>query len=95
MGTPDQLKKQVGVETIVRLTLGGDRQAAARALAGVAGVARAEVVGDEVLVYLAEREGSLPAVVQAAMGFGLEDMALTEPTLEMVFIQLTGRALRD
>jgi hypothetical protein len=53
------------------------------------------VVGDEVLVYLAEREGSLPAVVQAAMGFGLEDMALTEPTLEMVFIQLTGRALRD
>ena len=64
-------------------------------LVPLAGGDRAEVVGDEVLVYLAEREGPLPAVVQAAMAFGLVDLALTEPTLEMVFIQLTGRALRD
>jgi ABC-2 type transport system ATP-binding protein len=95
MGTPDQLKKQVGVETIVRLSLEGDREAAVAALVTVAGVDRAEVVGDDVLVYLSEREGPLPAVVQAAMAFGLVDLALTEPTLEMVFIQLTGRALRD
>jgi ABC-2 type transport system ATP-binding protein len=95
MGTPDQLKKQVGVETIVRLSLEGDREAAVKALVTVAGVDRAEVVGEEVLVYLSEREGPLPAVVQAALGFGLVDLALTEPTLEMVFIQLTGRALRD
>jgi ABC-2 type transport system ATP-binding protein len=95
MGTPDQLKKQVGVETIVRLSLEGDREEAAKALASVAGVDRAEVVGEEVLVYLAEREGPLPAVVQAALAFGLVDLALTEPTLEMVFIQLTGRALRE
>jgi ABC-2 type transport system ATP-binding protein len=61
----------------------------------VAGVDRAEVVEGEVLVYLAEREGPLPNVVRVAMGFGLADLALTEPTLETVFIQLTGRALRD
>jgi ABC-2 type transport system ATP-binding protein len=95
MGTPDQLKRQVGVETVVTLSLDGDRQAATEALALVAGVDRTEIVEGEVLVYLAEREGPLPAVVQAAMGFGLVDLALTEPTLETVFIQLTGRALRD
>jgi len=95
MGTPDQLKRQVGVETVVTLTLEGDKDGAVRALEAVAGVDRAEVVEGEVLVYLAEREGPLPHVVRVAMGFGLADLALTEPTLETVFIQLTGRALRD
>jgi len=95
MGTPDQLKRQVGVETVVTLTLEGDKDGAVRALEAVAGVDRAEVVEGEVLVYLAEREGPLPNVVRVAMGFGLADLALTEPTLETVFIQLTGRALRD
>ena len=95
MGSPEQLKRQVGVETVVRLTLDGDRQSASATVSALPGVDRSEVVDGEVLVYLAEREGPLPAVVEAAMGFGLVDMALTEPTLETVFIQLTGRALRD
>jgi ABC-2 type transport system ATP-binding protein len=95
MGTPEQLKRQVGVETVVRLRLDGDKDDAVKALSVVAGVDRTEIVDGEVLVYLAEREGPIPAVVQAALAFGLVDMALTEPTLETVFIQLTGRALRD
>jgi ABC-2 type transport system ATP-binding protein len=95
MGTPEQLKRQVGVETVVTLTLDGDRRAAVAALAGVTGVDRTEIVEGDVLVYLAEREGPLPSVVEAAMAFGLVDLALTEPTLETVFIQLTGRALRE
>jgi ABC-2 type transport system ATP-binding protein len=80
---------------VVTLTLEGDREGAVKALSVVPGVDRTEIVEGEVLVYLAEREGPLPAVVGAAMGFGLVDLALTEPTLETVFIQLTGRALRD
>jgi ABC-2 type transport system ATP-binding protein len=95
MGTPEQLKRQVGVETVVTLTLDGDRAGAAGALSALPGVDRAEVVEDEVLVYLAEREGPLPAIVQVALRFGLADLAVAEPTLETVFIQLTGRALRD
>jgi len=97
-GAPEQLKRQVGVATVVRLRLAGtdaEKEEARTALSAVAGVERAEMVDGEVLVYLAEREGPLPAVVHCAMGFGLVDMALTEPTLETVFIQLTGRALRD
>jgi len=95
MGTPEQLKRQVGVETVVTLTLDGDRETAAGLLSALPGVDRAEVVDGTVLVYLAEREGPLPAIVQAALGFGLADLAVAEPTLETVFIQLTGRALRE
>jgi ABC-2 type transport system ATP-binding protein len=95
MGTPEHLKRQVGVETVVTLTLDGDRAGAVEALSVLPGVDRAEVVEGEVLVYLAEREGPVPAVVEAALGFGLADLAVAEPTLETVFIQLTGRALRD
>ena len=95
MGSPDDLKRQVGVETVVTVTLDGDPEAAAAALSVLPGVDRAEVVDGRVLVYLAEREGPLPAIVEAALGFGLADLAVAEPTLETVFIQLTGRALRD
>ena len=95
MGTPDELKRQVGVETVVTLTLTGDHVAAVGEISGLPGVDRAEVFDDKVLVYLAERQGSLPRVVETAARYGMTDLALAEPTLETVFIQLTGRALRD
>ena len=39
----------------------------------------------------------LPAVVVAAEqgGFTVTDLSITEPTLETVFINLTGKDLRD
>ena len=95
LGAPDELKRQVGVETVVELTLGGDHAAAIDALSRLPGVDRADDVDGKVLVYLAERYGSLPGVVEVAARFRMADLALTEPTLETVFIQLTGRALRD
>jgi hypothetical protein len=33
--------------------------------------------------------------VQAAVGYGLRDLTTIEPSLEAVFIQLTGRDLRE
>ena len=43
------------------------------------------------------RKGVLPAVVAAADrgGFTVTDLSLTEPTLETVFIDLTGKDLRE
>ncbi len=95
MGTPEELKSHVGVETVVTLALAGDHAAAAGAISGLPGVDRADVFDGKVLVYLAARQGSLPRVVETAIRFGMTDLALAEPTLETVFIQLTGRALRD
>ena len=41
------------------------------------------------------REGLLPRLVELAVPAGLRDVAIHDPTLETVFIQLTGRELRD
>ena len=40
-------------------------------------------------------EGVVPSIVEAALPAGLRDMSVTEPTLETVFISLTGRDLRE
>jgi ABC-2 type transport system ATP-binding protein len=40
-------------------------------------------------------EGAVPAIVETALPSGLRDMSVTEPTLETVFISLTGRDLRE
>ena len=42
-------------------------------------------------------EGVLPAVVHAAEsgGFRVTDLSISEPTLETVFIDLTGKDLRE
>ena len=42
-------------------------------------------------------KGVLPAVVQLAEkhGFVVTDLSVTEPTLETVFIKLTGKDLRE
>ncbi len=41
--------------------------------------------------------GVLPKIVEAAVrnGFTVSDLASTEPTLETVFINLTGKDLRE
>jgi ABC-2 type transport system ATP-binding protein len=46
-------------------------------------------------VIAANSDGLLPELVQAAAGHGLRDLTITEPSLETVFIQLTGRDLRE
>jgi ABC-2 type transport system ATP-binding protein len=39
--------------------------------------------------------GLLPRAVELAQEAGLNDLSVTEPTLETVFITLTGRDLRE
>jgi ABC-2 type transport system ATP-binding protein len=51
-----------------------------------------------VLLYLSGPVGrTLPRIFAAAEthGFAVTDLAVTEPTLEAVFITLTGKELRD
>ena len=50
-----------------------------------------------VTIYLTdEKFGLAPLVAQlAAAGIALADLSMQKPTLESVFLKLTGRALRD
>ena len=93
--TPAALKRQVGAETVVQLQLDGTFDGLAEALARVGGVREVLPADGGLRVMATSREGLLPRVVEAAAPYALRDVSVSEPTLETVFIHLTGKALRD
>jgi ABC-2 type transport system ATP-binding protein len=98
MGTPASLKKQIDADTIVTVTATGDRDDLAQALTErINGVTRTRPIDGGVELLVKGEERLLPKVVAAAeeAGFPVLDLSLTEPTLETVFINLTGKELRD
>jgi len=98
LDTPAALKRATGVDTVVTVSAASDLDAMASYLAEhVDGVSRAERVDDTVCLMVRGTHGVLPAVVAAAErgGFVVTDLSITEPTLETVFIDLTGKDLRE
>ncbi|HVR05979.1 MAG TPA: ATP-binding cassette domain-containing protein [Solirubrobacteraceae bacterium] len=65
--------------------------------AGVSGVTRTREVDGGVELHVKGPERLVPQIVAAAEsgGFELADLSIAEPTLETVFINLTGKELRD
>ena len=98
LDTPAGLKRSVGADTIVTVTAPGDLNALADLLrARVDGVSSAAIVEGTVHLGVKGSDGVLPRVIAAADagGFAVTDLKVTEPTLETVFINLTGKDLRD
>ena len=98
LGTPTELKASTGAATYVTVTASGDLDTLAPFLAEkVSGVTRAEQIDGKVLLFVDHADGVLPAVVTAAEsgGYSITDLSIMEPTLESVFINLTGRELRE
>lgn len=95
--TPAALKASVGAEKIYELDLreGGALEALAPRLRALDGVTDVEPTERGVRVLARPEEGLLSEVVRAADPYGLRDLTITEPSLEMVFIRLTGRDLRE
>jgi len=93
-GTPDELKDRVGCERLeIRLDDGAHAEVAARALASMADEPPS-VVGEVVRVGVHRRSGAIVAAVRRLdeAGVGVEDIALRRPTLDDVFLALTGHA---
>ncbi len=96
-GTSDELKDRVGGERLeVRLDEDADVEAAVRALAAMSDDAP---VAEEHLVKLSVRRRS-GAIVEAVRllseaGVGVDDLALRRPTLDDVFLALTGHATEE
>jgi len=97
LDTPAELKRTVGADTIVKISAEGDLAALADHLEGLEGATRVHVVDSVVRVHLRGSQGVLPKVVARAEagGFTITDLSVTEPTLEAVFINLTGKDLRE
>jgi ABC-2 type transport system ATP-binding protein len=97
LDTPSGLKASIDAETVVRVVTDGDPAALAARLGEMEGAARTAVVEGAVNLYLTGVTGVIPKVVDAAeaAGYRVTDLSSTEPTLETVFITLTGKDLRE
>jgi ABC-2 type transport system ATP-binding protein len=95
--TPAALKASIGGDKIVDLKLGPDGVAGeiVQRVMKVAGVTSAEVTEAGVRVFAKSGEGIITHIVNASDGLGVRDLATTEPSLETVFIRMTGRDLRE
>ncbi len=98
LDTPADLKQTVGADTIVTVKAEGDGSALAAGLErDVQGVTRTRVIDGGVELHVKGAERIIPRVVSASerSGFELLDLSVAEPTLETVFINLTGKELRE
>jgi ABC-2 type transport system ATP-binding protein len=107
LDSPAGLKRSVAEGTVVRVSVAGDGSDDARdeqlARAGVALAAHlpdcppGTVVDGALQLTVPSTTGVLPKVMAAAVAAGLvvTDLSASEPTLETVFIALTGRSLRE
>ncbi len=98
LDSPEALKRSVGADTIVTVRAEGETQALADLLAGeISEVTNTRVIDGGVELHVREAERLVPRVVNAAeaAGFELADLSVSEPSLETVFISLTGKELRD
>ena len=94
---PDALKRTVGADTILMVRTDGDAEALVDVVQGIEGVDHASVVEGEVMIATRATDGLLARLIQAAEsnGFPVRDVSVAEPTLETVFITLTGKELRE
>jgi len=98
LGTPEELKATLGKETVVEVEFtqppGND---VLKKLTAVKGVSDCVIVADTVRCFVKDASKVLPRVVDTASKtkYSLARVRVTEPTLEDVFIKLTGKALRE
>jgi ABC-2 type transport system ATP-binding protein len=97
LGSPEKLKTTFGAHTIFDLKLKSHDglDPVVEILTAREDVTSAETTADGLRVIAASSEGLLPEIVQMATRFGIRDLQITEPSLETVFIELTGRDLRE
>jgi ABC-2 type transport system ATP-binding protein len=96
-GTSDELKDRVGGERLeVRLDEGADVEAALRALAPMSD--EPPVAEDGLVkVTVHERRGTIVEAVRRLVdaGIGVDDLVIRRPTLDDVFLSLTGHVAEE
>ena len=95
LDTPAKLEAQAPGETVVEVTFDDDVAPVIESANAIGGVSRAEAKGNALRVF-SERAGEvIPALIAAgdAHGLAVRDIHLERPSLETLFIALTGRKL--
>jgi ABC-2 type transport system ATP-binding protein len=98
LDTPEALKRSIGADTIVTVKADADPDAlAARLSQELSEVTHTRPVDGGVELHVRGAERLVPRLVAAAEsgGFDVIDLSVAEPSLETVFISLTGKELRE
>jgi len=98
LDTPGRLKESIGADTLVTVKAAGDQDRLAQAIRDeLPDVRRVRKTDAGLEVHTRGRDRLLRRVMAAAEGNGFEvaDLSVAEPSLETVFINLTGRELRE
>ncbi len=95
-GSPEDLKRQISGD-LATIGVAGDADAACRLLAGRSGIRSASVEDGAVRLTVDDGEQAVIGLIQEleAAGFAPSSLRLTRPSLDDVFLTLTGRSLRD
>jgi ABC-2 type transport system ATP-binding protein len=100
LGTPGELKRTIGEGDIVEIRLEGEPSQRESALAAAKAVdprAEARLEEDLLSVRMLDAVGRVPDLMESIRRSGARaaEMRIRENTLEDVFLQLTGRRLRE
>lgn len=96
-GTLEQLREMVGQRDILRLAGEFDQEAAVSALSGIEGLNILQVDSHLLRLEMHEASRHLPQLFEAlqAQGNQVRETTLTQPSLESLFIKLTGSEIRE
>lgn len=96
-GTPDELKRMVGKEFAKISTVPGEPQKLLHALKGIKGIAKVTATEHGVVVEGEQIASILPEIskVLKKNGETVVELTLSKPSLEDVFLKLTGAKLRE
>ncbi len=95
MDTPSALKAQAPGGTLIELALDGDAAAAAARASALPNVLSADGRGELLRVYSPRGGQIIPALIEVAQATGraVTNIHLASPSLETLFISLTGHGL--
>ncbi|MDG7005404.1 MAG: ATP-binding cassette domain-containing protein [Nitrososphaerota archaeon] len=95
MGSPSQLKEKVGGDVLnIELATGPDITDFLKSIPDVSDVVKSD---QAYRIKLPRAEKALPAIVEGVTRKGLEikEISFTKPTLDEVFLEITGKSMRD
>jgi len=100
LDTPEALKRRLGEGDVLEMSLDGgevERQRIPPALESLDNRLGIEIAGNSLIVRALNVVNLLPRILEALAGLGVQpgEVRLRQNTLEDVFIQLTGRRLRQ
>ncbi|HBG38111.1 MAG TPA: export ABC transporter ATP-binding protein [Clostridiaceae bacterium] len=96
-GTKEELKDLVAVEERVKIEVSSLSFTLIEKIKGINGVKECSIEGNELFIISKKGSGNLGKIIDAIVESGSEVVSVNmeKPTLESVFLTLTGKKLRD